>query len=428
MLELKLYTTKKSIEHELEKDDIDGLSTQFPSQHQHHSTQFEKLKRDYELLKQKQDKEQLERSLIDMKLKEKDHEIDELEKQLTTHKRKYQKLSEDTQDMQRLCDENSVRNRELEKIQAKFDAEMAVLRGKLDKEKELREKSERERDASKYEIFAMKNDLDTQRLESTYLAEKCERLERDLKEYESMSVTNGSPSANLPNSANASHSSEQFLKLKSQIREMEAKLKDQEEELDDQQGTIQQLEQVKLRLEMQSEKEKQKFQRELAEKDSEMDDLRFHTQKKIKAIEMQLEEESDLAQMLQREKRELERKMREITVNTANGKKGANAYVVSGSSASSSNEVYEYVNKLKRQMLKYKTLANDAQTQLEKLRENLPKQSIIRALKLQLEDSEISKANALKTKQLLQVEISDLQQQIDDLNFAKQNVIEICFF
>lgn len=81
--------------------------------------------------------------------------------------------------------------------------------------------------------------------------------------------------------------------------------------------------------------------------------------------------------------------------------------------------------KLKRQMLKYKQLAVDAQTQLEKLRESIPKQSILKALKAQLEDSEITKANALKAKQLLQVEIDNLQQQLDESNSHKLNVLSI---
>lgn len=415
MLEMRLFATKKSIEHELEKDDIDGLST--PIGENELPIHIEKIKRENEILKQKlfQDKEntqlfnQGERNFFESKLKEKDNEILEFEKQIAVHKRKYQKLNEDMQDVQRLCDESKVRNRELEKIQIKFDSEMSSLRNKYEREKESREKCERERETFKYEIFSLKNDLDTQKLETSYHVEKCERLERDLKEYESINLntTNG----------NNNQSNDQFMKMKSQIRDMESKLKDQEEELDDQQGTIQQLEQTKLRLEMQFEKEKQKFQRELAEKDSEMDDLRFHTQKKIKAIEMQLEEESELTNNLQREKRDIERKLREATVYN-NGKKGN--LMIHG--LSNNNDLFEYINKLKRNMTKYKTLAIDAQTQLEKLRENLPKQSIIKALKLQLEDSEISKANALKTKQLLQVEISDLQQQLDDLNFSKQNV------
>ena len=144
-------------------------------------------------------------------------------------------------------------------------------------------------------------------MEKSYLSDKCERLERDLKEYEAAkydSITSTSTTG-----ATADH----FIKLKSQIRDMETKINDQEDELDDQQGVIQQLEQTKLRLQMQAEKEKSKWQREIAEKESEMDDLRFHTQKKIKAIEMQLEEESEISSSLQREKRELERKLKEFS-------------------------------------------------------------------------------------------------------------------
>ncbi len=53
---------------------------------------------------------------------------------------------------------------------------------------------------------------------------------------------------------------------------MEVKMRDQGqgEELDDQAAIIQQLEQFELKLEMQFDKEKQKLQREIAEKESEM--------------------------------------------------------------------------------------------------------------------------------------------------------------
>ena len=417
MLELRLYNTKKSIEQELEKDDIDGLSVNgsFTKPNTGNSSQLEALKRENEALKRqlKQEKENIqifnlnERNFFDTKLKEKDFEILELEKQTSIHKRKYQKMCEEMQDLERLCDENKIRNRELEKIQAKFDAEMNTLRTKYDGEKELREKCERERDSVKYELSTLKNDLETQKLETAYQIEKCERLERDLKEYESASTSKGV-------------GTDQFLKVKSQIRDLETKLRDQEEELDEQTFMIQQLEQTKLKLEMQLEKEKQKWAREIAEKESEMDDLRFNTQKKIKAIEIQLEEESEMSSNLQREKRELERKMREMTANGIKKLNGAGDY-------HSNESINDYIIKLKRQMLKYKTLAFDAQTQLEKLRENIPTQSILKALKAQLEDSEISKANALKSKQLLQVEIDNLQQQLDDVNSHKHLVIYFLF-
>ena len=167
---------------------------------------------------------------------------------------------------------------------------------------------------------------------------------------------------------------------------------------------------------MQLEKEKQRWARELAEKESEMDELRFHTQKKIKAVEMQLEEESELTSTLQREKRDAERRLRELIAHN----QATQQRVCHGAALD------EYVVKLRRQQLKYKTLAVDAQTQLDKLKQAIPKQSIMRALKSQLEDSEIAKANALKAKQLLQVELADVHEQLRDACAQKQASDEQC--
>jgi hypothetical protein len=199
MLELRLYTTKKSIEEELEKDTTDepgnGVQT-MSADHQLLRSQIEKLKKDNEALKKqlKQEKENAQllttndRTFFESKLKEKDGELLELEKQTALHKRKYQKICEEMQDLQRMCDEHKCRNRDLEKQQSKFDSDMSLWRQKHDQEKELREKCERERDTTKYELFALKSELDAQKLETSYHVEKCERLERDLKEYETASV------------------------------------------------------------------------------------------------------------------------------------------------------------------------------------------------------------------------------------------------
>lgn len=89
------------------------------------------------------------------------------------------------------------------------------------------------------------------------------------------------------------------------------------------------------------------------------------------------------------------------------------------------SSIGDYLAKLKRQMQKYKMLAIDAQTQLEKLSENIPKQSILKALKSQLEDSEISKTNALKSKQMLQCELNELQTELEEDVLLRQNVRKI---
>lgn len=445
MLELRLYNTKKSIEQELEKDDLDGLSSPVgvaahsPSLPMHSASNgsdstggSDRLRRENEQLKKqlREEREQArklntnERAFFELKLKERDEEYVEMEKQCAIHKRKYQKLSEEVQDMQRMLDETKARNRELEKTQARFDSEMSSLKTKFEAEKELREKIERERDQSRFELFNAKSELEAQQMEKKYHSDKVEQLERDLKEYENAVGV----SSNVTSSINMDPAA-QLVKLKAQIRELDTKCKDQEEELDEQSCTIQQLEQAKLRLEMQLEKEKQKWQREIAEKESEMDDLRFHTQKKIKAIEMQLEEESELSNSLQREKRELERKMREIAMSSTSAMSGIHT-ANGGMNKSSPHDLtlvasLDYLNKLKRQMLKYKTLAHDAQTQLEKWRESMPKQqSMLKSLKSQLEDSEIAKTNALKSKHLLQVEVENLQQQLYESNMHRQNLEE----
>ncbi len=175
---------------------------------------------------------------------------------------------------------------------------------------------------------------------------------------------------------------------------------------------------------MQLEKDKSKWQREIAEKESEMDDLRFHTQKKIKAIEMQLEEESEISSSLQREKRELERKLKEFSAIGSKSAKFMLALNSHGDIDSNGASIADYIAKLKRQMQKYKMLAIDTQTQLEKLSDSIPKQSIMKALKSQLEDSEIAKANALKAKQMLQCELNELQSELEENIVLRQNLEE----
>lgn len=97
-------------------------------------------------------------------------------------------------------------------------------------------------------------------------------------------------------------------------------------------------------------------------------------------------------------------------------------YVISSNFNGTS--IGNYIANLKRQMQKYKMLAIDGQTQLERFSENIPKQSILKALKSQLEDSEISKANALKAKQILQCEVNELQTQIEEDTVLRQNLEE----
>ena len=65
---------------------------------------------------------------------------------------------------------------------------------------------------------------------------------------------------------------------------MELRLHDQEEELDEQASTIQQLEQVKLRLEMSHEKVRQQQMAETEERENELEQLKATMQKRVSML------------------------------------------------------------------------------------------------------------------------------------------------
>lgn len=112
MLEMRLQNTKLQIKDELENETPTSASSHSKELDTLTLMQIEKLKYENETLKKQlaEEKEnenifkQKERNFFENKLKDKDNELIEVEKQTAIHKRKYQKLCEELQDTQRLCD------------------------------------------------------------------------------------------------------------------------------------------------------------------------------------------------------------------------------------------------------------------------------------------------------------------------------------
>lgn len=71
--------------------------------------------------------------------------------------------------------------------------------------------------------------------------------------------------------------------------------------------------QTKLRLEMEGEKTRQQHLRELEDKDNEVEEMRAATQKKVRHLETQIEEEYEEKQKMSKDKRELERKLKTLS-------------------------------------------------------------------------------------------------------------------
>ncbi|KAM4797256.1 unconventional myosin-XVIIIa isoform 3-T3 [Rhinophrynus dorsalis] len=328
---------------------------------------------------EQQNKRQLERRLADLQA-----DNEETQRTLQQLKKKCQRLTSELQDTKLHLEGHQGRNHDLEKKQRKFDSELAQAQEEAQREKILKEKLSREKDILTSEVFSLRQQLEEKDSEITVFTHKVDQLEAELQDI----------------SCQESKDEASLAKVKKQLRDFEAKVKDQEEELDEQAGTIQMLEQAKLRLEMEMERLRQSHSKELESKDEEVEDIRQSCQKKLKQMEVQLEEEYEDKQKVLREKRDLESRL-------------------SSMSEQVSHRDFETEKRLRKDLKRTKALLADAQIMLDHLKNNAPSKREIAQLRSQLEESEFTSAAAVKARKSMEVEMEDLHLQIDDVSKAK---------
>ncbi|NXX84028.1 MY18A protein, partial [Urocolius indicus] len=328
---------------------------------------------------EQQSKRQLERKLTDLQA-----DSEESQRTLQQLKKKCQRLAAELQDTKLHLEGQQGRNHDLEKKQRRFDSELSQAHEEAQRERLQREKLSREKDVLVAEVFGLKQLLEDKDLDIAGLTQKAETLEAELQDI----------------SSQESKDEASLAKVKKQLRDLEAKVKDQEEELDEQAGTIQMLEQAKLRLEMEMERLRQTHAKEVESRDEEVEEIRQSCQKKLKQMEVQLEEEYEDKQKVLREKRELESKLSAV-------------------SEQANQRDFETEKRLRRDLKRTKALLADAQIMLDHLKNNAPSKREIAQLKNQLEESEFTCAAAVKARKSMEVEIEDLHLQIDDLAKAK---------
>ncbi|NXX47320.1 MY18A protein, partial [Tricholaema leucomelas] len=328
---------------------------------------------------EQQSKRQLERRLTDLQA-----DSEETQRALQQLKKKCQRLAAELQDTKLHLEGQQGRNHDLEKKQRRFDSELSQAHEEAQRERLQREKLSREKDVLVAEVFGLKQLLEDKDSDIVGLTQKAEALEAELQDI----------------SSQESKDEASLAKVKKQLRDLEAKVKDQEEELDEQAGTIQMLEQAKLRLEMEMERLRQTHAKEVESRDEEVEEIRQLCQKKLKQMEVQLEEEYEDKQKVLREKRELESKLSAV-------------------SEQANQRDFETEKRLRRDLKRTKALLADAQIMLDHLKNNAPSKREIAQLKNQLEESEFTCAAAVKARKSMEVEIEDLHLQIDDLAKAK---------
>jgi len=225
------------------------------------------------------------------------------------------------------------------------------------------------------------------------------KLDLDYKEEQINSLTKEIDELNAGGA-----SEEEVTILKRQRQDLENRLKDQEEELDDLAGQVQMLEASKTKLEMSMAAIKKEHRREVANKEEELEDVRAAAQKKVKALEQQLENEHEERINFVREKHELETR------------------IINLQEMASRSADEEQVSKLKKDLKRTKALLKDAQLMMEKSRNESSNKVVLRQLKNQLEDAEFSKTAAFKAKQNLELELGDVQQQLEDIIRSKSDL------
>ena len=163
------------------------------------------------------------------------------------------------------------------------------------------------------------------------------------------------------------------------------------------------MEQAKLRLEMTLETMRKDARKEAQQRDDELEEIRGSSYKKIKTLECQLEQEHEERTLLLREKHELERRLNNLEENDRHEKAVEEAMV----------------QKMKRDLRKYKALLRDAQSQLERAKSDGAGKAMIRQLRNQLEDVEGARAMAVKSKQTAESELQDVQLQLEEAQRAR---------
>ncbi|XP_078451908.1 unconventional myosin-XVIIIa [Lampetra planeri] len=335
-------------------------------------------------MEDKVDAEQQQKKQLELKVTEMQSSGEETQRSLQNLQRRCQRLGAELQDCRLHMETHQARNHELDKKQKKFDGELAQALEEASRERSQRERLTREHDVISLEISSLNQQLEDKVFDITMLNEKVAQLENELLDV----TTQGS------------HDEGSVASLRKQIRDLEAKVNDQEEELDDQAGKIQLLEQNKLRNEMEMQRMKQIHQKEVENKEDEVEDVRQTCQKRLRHLEHQLEEDHEDKQKLVMQKRDLESKLALLGEQVG-------------------QRDFELEKRLRRDLRRTKALLADAQTMLEHLKESAPSRREIAQLKNQLEESEFACAAAVKARKALEAEVEDLHHQLEEMTRSK---------
>ncbi|ELW66479.1 Myosin-XVIIIb, partial [Tupaia chinensis] len=310
-------------------------------------------------------------------------------------KRKCHHLTCDLEDTRVLLENQQSRNHELEKKQKKFDMQLAQALGESVFEKGLREKATQENTSVRWELGQLQQQLKQKEQEALQLKQKVEMLQDHKRELL------GSPS--LGESCIAGLK-ERLWKLESTALEQQEIQSQQEKK---QENTIKQLEQLRQRFELEIERMKQMHQKDREDQEEELEDVRQSCQKRLRQLEMQLEQEYEEKQMVLHEKQDLEG-----LIGTLCDQIG--------------HRDFDVEKRLRRDLRRTHALLSDVQLLLGTMEDSKTSVSKEELEKVhsQLEQSEAKCEDALKTQKALTADLESMHSELENMTKSKSLVDE----
>ncbi|NXM81959.1 MY18B protein, partial [Oenanthe oenanthe] len=294
------------------------------------------------------------------------------------------------QGFSRAAESQQSRSHELEKRQKKFDLQLAQALGQSAFEKSLREKLSQENTSIRWEMGKLQQSLEHKEAEVARLEQQVAVLAGRVQELSSPGAMDTVPA------------------LKKKLWDLEGSAAEQKKELERQTAAVDHLEQVHERLELEMERMKQIHQKELEDKDEELEDMQKSCQKRLRQLEMQLEQEHEQKQMVLHEKQDLEGLIGTLCEQIG-------------------HRDFDVEKRLRRDLRRTRALLADVQLLLAAPAEPRGSPQELEHLHKQLEESEAKCAEAQRSQQAAAQELENLHAELETLSRSKTLVDEQLF-
>lgn len=395
-----METLEKQLEEEKQKAQIAeshrgaGTESELAMQLECCQTEVEFVRRRLKQTEEKLEAERQTREQLDTKVAALQAQLEQSRRSGTELKRHCRRVTSDLQDARVLTDSLQSRMHELDRKQRRFDSELTQALEEADNEREQKDKAFQENTALGAEIYALRRNLQESQSEVDRLQKQKEELCAQIRD---LSLPVDLAADSLPD-------------LKKQLRLLESQASERAEEVTKLTAKIQQQQQIHMRFEMEMERMKQIHQKELEDKDEELEDVHKSSQRRLRQLEMQLEQEYEEKQMVIHEKHDLEGLIATLCDQVG-------------------HRDFDVEKKLRRDLKRTHALLADAQLLLSTIDnpgQNLPNGSKeqIERLHCQLEESEARRLEAESIQTTLSQELENTQIELENICKHKSMVDE----